>query len=188
MTSSGRDTIVRARHGGGGWFGRVSLMAALVLSAAMGLPQDGRGAVGGAVGGDGGEAVARRLVAQGIEGVWRAETYALAGGVSHQVDGTIFFSAGAWQVLFFVVDEEGVARRGSAEGGSYTLEGDRLTFRHRYNLSGGEAMEGLPASELRMQLRDAAGEAVEPCTIEISTRRLTIHFPSGNRMIFSRVS
>ena len=96
------------------------------------------------------------------------------------------------QVLFFVVDEDGVARRGSAEGGSYTLEGDRLTFRHRYNLSAGEAMEGLPASELRMQLLgaggEAGGEAVEPCTIEVSTRRLTIHFPSGNRMIFSRAT
>ena len=129
-----------------------------------------------------------RVVAQDIQGAWRAETYVLANGVSHTVDGMIFFTATDWTVLFFVLDQEGVGRRGSGEGGSYALEGDRLTFRHRYNLSAGEEMEGLPASELRMQIRDAADEAVEPCTIELSEERLTIHFPSGNRMMFSRSS
>ncbi len=126
--------------------------------------------------------------AQDIQGAWRAETYVLAGGVSHTVDGMIFFTATDWTVLFFVLDQEGVGRRGSGEGGTYTLAGDRLTFRHRYNLSAGEEMDGLPASELRMQISDAAGEAVEPCTIELSAERLTIHFPSGNRMMVSRSS
>ncbi len=133
-------------------------------------------------------AVGTQAAVSGIEGAWRAETYALAGGAEHPVDGTIFFAGDAWQVLFFVLDEGGVARRGSAEGGRYALEGDRLTFHHRYNLSAGEEMEGLPATELRMQIREAAGAAVEPCTIELSADRLTIRFPSGNRMTFSRVS
>ena len=52
-------------------------------------------------------------VAQDIQGAWRAETYVLAGGVSHPVDGMIFFTATDWTVLFFVLDQEGVARRGS---------------------------------------------------------------------------
>jgi Asp-tRNA(Asn)/Glu-tRNA(Gln) amidotransferase A subunit family amidase len=124
----------------------------------------------------------------GLEGAWRAESYELSEGATHAVDGTIFFSASAWQVLYFVLDGDGVARRGSAEGGTYSLDGNRLTFRHRYNLSAGEEMEGLSAGELRMQIRDAAGEAVEPCTIEVAAGRLTIHFPSGNRMSFSRAS
>ena len=133
-------------------------------------------------------ASAEPLAAQSIEGAWRAETYLLAGGETHAVDGMIFFTATDWTVLFFVVDAEGVARRGSGEGGTYALVGDELTFRHRYNLSAGDAMEGLPASELRMQIRGAADEAVEPCTIELSVGRLSIHFPSGNRMGFSRSS
>ena len=135
-----------------------------------------------------GRAGAESSPAQSIEGAWRAETYELASGASHTVDGLIFFTATDWTVLFFVLDSDGAARRGSAEGGTYSLEDDRLTFRHRYNLSAGEALEGLPASELRMQIRDAADEAVEPCTIELSDERLTIDFPSGNRMTFSRSS
>jgi len=126
--------------------------------------------------------------AQDLQGAWRAETYVLAGSVSHPIDGMIFFTATDWTVLFFVLDQEGVSHRGSGEGGTYVLEGDRLTFRHRYNLSAGEEMEGLPASALRMQVSDAAGAAVEPCTIELSEEWLTIHFPSGNRMMFSRSS
>ncbi len=122
-----------------------------------------------------------------IEGAWRAETYMLADGVSHDVDGTIVFAGSSWQVLFFVLDDDRVARRGSAEGGSFVLDGERLTFRHRYNLSAGEEMDGLEAADLRMQIRDAAGEAVEPCTIELIDGRLTILFPSGNRMVFSRI-
>lgn len=127
-------------------------------------------------------------VEQDIQGAWRADTYVLASGASHTVAGAIFFTATDWMVLFFVLDQEKIARRGSAEGGTYTLEGDNLTFRHRYNLSAGEEMEGLPASALLMQIRDATGEAVEPCTIELSARELTIHFPSGNRMIFLKSS
>ena len=132
--------------------------------------------------------IAPAAVAQSIQGAWRAETYVLAGGATHAVDGLILFTETDWTVLFFVLDDDGMARRGSGEGGTYALEGDRLTFRHRYNLSAGEEMEGLPASELRMQIRNAADEAVEPCTIELSEERLTIHFPSGNRMMFWRSS
>ena len=42
--------------------------------------------------------------------------------------------------MFLVKDGKGAARRGSGEGGSYTLSGDRLLLRHRYNVSGGATL------------------------------------------------
>ena len=164
-----------------------SSISVLMLVAAFAATQTAAGVTAQATAAFAAQAMAA-AAAQDLQGAWRAETYVLAGGVSHTVDGMIFFTATDWTVLFFVLDQEGVGRRGSGEGGTYALEGDRLTFRHRYNLSAGEEMEGLPASALRMQISDAAGAAVEPCTIELSEERLTIHFPSGNQMMFSRSS
>jgi len=122
----------------------------------------------------------------GIEGAWTAQRYLLAGGADHEVRGRIFFAEQDWQVLFFVMDEEGVARRGSAEGGGYALEGDRLLFTHEFNLSGGHAMEGLPAADFSMTVRDEEGALLEPTTIELDGDALTLRFPSGNRMTFRR--
>ena len=107
----------------------------------------------------GGEAAAqRRSAAPGVrahergplQGAWTAQRYLLAGGEEHEVRGRIFFTERDWQVLFFVMDGDGVARRGSSEGGRYTLEGDRLTFTHEFNVSGGEAIAGLPAADFSM--------------------------------------
>jgi len=122
----------------------------------------------------------------GIEGAWTVQRYLLAGGAEHEVRGRIFFAERDWQVLFFVMDEEGVARRGSAEGGRYTLEGERLVFTHEFNLSGGDAMEGLPAADFSMTVRDEEGAVLEPTTIELEGDALALHFPSGNRMTFRR--
>ena len=123
-----------------------------------------------------------------IRGAWQAETYILRDGPRHPLGGTIFFTESDWTVLFFVLDENGEPQRGSAEGGTYTLEGDRLTFLHYFNLSGGEAVEGLAASEWSMRVRETGESLSEPCTVELSDQRLTIHFPSGNQMVFSRSS
>jgi hypothetical protein len=122
----------------------------------------------------------------GIEGAWTAHRYLLAGGAEHEVRGRIFFAERDWQVLFFVMDEEGAARRGSAEGGGYTLDGEQLVFTHEFNLSGGDAMEGLPAADFSMTVRDEEGAALEPTTIGLDGDALTLHFPSGNRMTFLR--
>jgi len=122
-----------------------------------------------------------------LEGVWAAERYVLRDGPTHQVTGRIFFTQTEWTVLFFVVDEDGEPRRGSGEGGSYTLQGNRLVFSHLFNLSTGEAMAGLPASPLRMESRAALEAQTEPSTIEVSGDRLTIAFPSGNAMVFRRL-
>ena len=123
-----------------------------------------------------------------IVGAWRPETYILRDGTRHDVDGYIFFTEEHWTVLFFVVDEGGTPQRGSAEGGTYDLEGDRLVFTHFYNLSGANEVEGLAAAEFRMRITAPEDAASEPCRIELDGDRLTIHFPSGNHMTFRKVS
>jgi hypothetical protein len=125
------------------------------------------------------------LHAQGpaVEGGWIARDYALATGATHEVRGQIHFDESRWMVLFFVMDGE-TAARGSAEGGRYTLDGDTITFEHLHHLSVGEALEGLPASPLRMETRRDG--ALEPARVEVDGDELTLHFPSGNRMRFVR--
>lgn len=122
-----------------------------------------------------------------LVGAWAPEAYVLADGTHHQVEGRIFFTDVDWTVLFFVT-EDGAPRRGSAEGGTYVAAGPDLVFTHLYHLSVGEAMEGLPESPLRMDLRPPGEGAEEPSTFTIEGNRMTLFFPSGNRMEFSRAS
>ena len=124
-----------------------------------------------------------------IRGSWKPESYRLESGPVHEVTGLIAFTEKDWSVLFFIVTDEG-PRRGSGEGGTYTLDGDKLTFRHLYNLSGGHAVDGFEASDLSMKVRppDAVDAPAEPCTITIEEDLLTIFFPSGNQMTFRRSS
>jgi len=120
-----------------------------------------------------------------LRGAWAAELYVLKDGTELPVEGRIFFTDRDWTVLFFVT-QGGEVRRGSGEGGTYTLEGDALTFRHFYNLSAGEAVASLPEAPLRMTVREPEAAAEEPCRVEIGERDLTLFFPSGNEMRFSR--
>lgn len=122
-----------------------------------------------------------------VRGAWSTVEYRLADGTVHPLSGTIFFAQGRWQVLFFVLDGDGVPHRGSAEGGTYTVDGDALVFRHEHNLSAGAPMEALPASPLRMTVRPPAAAQAEPTRFEIDGDSLTIYFPSGNSMRFERV-
>jgi hypothetical protein len=122
----------------------------------------------------------------GLRGSWHARQYTLSDGGTHEVSGQIHFTESDWLVLFFVMDGDAAAR-GSAEGGRYTLDGDLLTFEHLHNLSVGNALEGLPASPLRMETRTGEG-AWESTRIEIAEDRLTLFFPSGNQMTFVRGS
>ena len=124
-----------------------------------------------------------------VRGSWKPETYRLKSGPVHEVTGLITFTEKDWSVLFFIVTDEG-PRRGSGEGGTYALDGDKLTFRHLYNLSGGHAVDGFEASDLSMKVRpkDAEDAPAEPCTIAIEEDLLTIFFPSGNQMTFRRSS
>jgi hypothetical protein len=123
-----------------------------------------------------------------IQGAWHTDTYFLKEGARHQVEGLIFFTAEDWTVLFFVMGVDGKPWRGSGEGGTYSLTGDQLVFTHNYHLSSGRMMEGLPESPLRMEVHGAADASNEPCRIELEPDRMTLHFPSGNRMSFRRSS
>ena len=115
------------------------------------------------------------------------QSRALENGTEHQLSGHIFFDAHEWTVLFFVHNTDG-PKRGSAEGGTYTLEGDGLVFTHFYNLSVGSEMEGLAEAALQMTSRPRGTGTEEPSTIDITGDVLTIYFPSGNSMIFRRLS
>lgn len=116
-----------------------------------------------------------------VEGAWRPEIYTLQDGTVREVTGLIFFTDRDWTVLFFVKDDSGGLERGSGEGGTYTLEGDRLVFTHLYHLSGG-------STPFRMSAKSPEDAELEPCRIELAGEMLTIYFPSGNRMRFRRSS
>ena len=121
-----------------------------------------------------------------LTGAWAANEYVLASGARHPVRGRILFTDGEWQVLFFVMagDEP---KRGSGEGGRYTFDGETLTFEHLHHLSYGRTMAGLPASPLAMTARDRDGP-FEPTGVEVDGDALTLRFPSGNSMSFTRSS
>lgn len=123
-----------------------------------------------------------------FRGSWHPESYFLKDGSSYKVDGLIFFAEKDWTVLFFVMDQDMNPQRGSGEGGTYSLDGDRLTFTHRYHLSAGNRLGSLPDSPLRMEVRGASDAPSEPCRVELEGHRMTILFPSGNRMTFRRSS
>jgi len=131
--------------------------------------------------------VARATTAD-IRGAWQADTYILKGGQQHPARGLIVFTRSEWLVLFFVTPDGKTPRRGSAEGGSYTLTNDALVFTHLYNFSSGQAVAGLPESPLRMELHAAADAPIEPSRVEFTGDKMTIRFPSGNSFIFRRSS
>ena len=121
-----------------------------------------------------------------LRGAWHPEIYVLEDGTRHTVDGLIVFTDHDWIVVFLVAPDGRTPKRGSGEAGTYTLTGQKLVFSHRYNLSGGDAVQGLPADPFQMNLHDAASAPAESCTAEIVAGRLTIRFPSGNAMTFAR--
>lgn len=121
-----------------------------------------------------------------LDGVWRLREYRLAAGDTQPLDGTIFFVDGKWSVLYFVLDERGAPQRGSGEGGAFTLDGDRLTFEHRFNLSGGGAAGSLEADPLSMTIHAETAMPTEACTIDLDGDRLIVFFPSGNSIVFAR--
>jgi hypothetical protein len=121
-----------------------------------------------------------------IRGAWEPETYLLQDGTRHAVRGRIVFTESDWLVLFFILDGD-EPRRGSGEGGTYTLEGDRLALTHLFNLSGGEAMASFPETPLRIEARQTDG-ILEVTRVTVEGDRLTLYFPSGNSIEFRRTS
>jgi hypothetical protein len=126
--------------------------------------------------------------APAIRGGWQAESYTLKSGERHIVQGLITFTATDWSVTFFVTPEGQAPQRASAEGGTYTLDGQKLGLIHLYNFSTGSALPGLPASPLRMTVNERGQAPLEPVTVSVEGDRLTLAFPSGNAMVFRRSS
>ncbi|MEQ9423569.1 MAG: hypothetical protein RJQ09_04065 [Cyclobacteriaceae bacterium] len=121
---------------------------------------------------------------ESLIGAWQPQRYILQNGSTVDVDGHIFFSQSEWSVVFFTVDENGDVLNGSAEGGDYALDGNRLTFRHKYNMSD---IDKGNSTQLRKELKKSSGEYTEEtCKIEIKEGVLAIYFPSGNAMIFAK--
>ena len=104
-------------------------------------------------------------------------------GEEISVTGQIFFSDKNWQVLFFVLNENGDPVRASAEGGDYLLEQDNLTFYHLYNYS----VDDLNVSS-KLEVFNQENRREELCRIKLVGEDLTIYFPSGNSMIFKKIS
>jgi hypothetical protein len=116
-----------------------------------------------------------------VAGAWHPEVYTLEDGTVQEVTGLIFFTDRDWTVLFFTLDGRGGLTRGAGEGGTYTLEANRLVFTHLYHLSGG-------STPLKMSVKSPGEAEVEPCRIELEGEALTIYFPSGNKMRFRKSS
>ena len=120
-----------------------------------------------------------------LDGAWRADRYELATGGSHALAGHILFVDGEWNVLFYVLDASSEPVRMSAEGGTFTRLGEDLVFTHLYYAAQGEAVEGLEASPFEMRV-NRGDPVVEPSRATVDGSRLTLFFPSGNRMTFDR--
>jgi hypothetical protein len=122
-----------------------------------------------------------------VRGGWRSEIYTLKDGTRHDMPGLIVFTKSDWVVLW-TITVDGKAVRGSGEGGTYTLSGNKLTFTHLFNVSGGDAVTGLAAAPLHVAANAPDRAPVEPATIRLEGDRLTIDFPSGNQILFRRSS
>ena len=123
-----------------------------------------------------------------VRGGWRADTYVLKSGEVHHVEGSMLFSKNEWVVVYFVKDNDGQPQRGAGEGGPYTLDGDKLVLTRDYLVIAGNKIGELREIPLRFDIPAVTDPVIEPCLIEFGDDRITIQFPSGNRMGFRRSS
>lgn len=121
-----------------------------------------------------------------LRGAWRVESYVLKDGSVHHVEGLMVFTEREWAVVYFVKDDEGKPQRGAGEGGPYRLDGDRLVLTRDYLVIASNAIGTLPEIPLRFDVPGVKEPVVEECRLERSSDRITIEFPSGNRMGFRR--
>jgi hypothetical protein len=123
-----------------------------------------------------------------VRGAWKADTYVLKDGATHHVEGLMIFSETDWTVVYFVKDDDGQPQRGAGEGGPYTLDGDKLVLTRDYLVIAGNEIGELREIPLRFDIPAVTDPVIEPCRIEFGEGRITIEFPSGNRMGFRRSS
>ena len=126
--------------------------------------------------------------ANDVRGAWRADTYVLKSGEVHHIEGVMLFSENEWTVVYFVKDDDGRPQRGAGEGGPYTLDEDKLVLTRDYLVIAGNEIGELREIPLRFDIPAVTDPVIEPCLIEFGDDRITIEFPSGNRMGFRRSS
>lgn len=123
-----------------------------------------------------------------LRGGWALDTYLLKDGTRRPLAGRLVFTDREWLVLYFITERD-VPQRGSAEGGTYTLSGDRLVFTHLFNMTGERPVGGGAEASLKMELHEQSRAPAEPCRIVVDGERLTIQFlPSGNSILLRRSS
>jgi hypothetical protein len=110
-----------------------------------------------------------------LDGAWRVARFIVKDNAT-DIDGVLLLADGHWSTLYFVGGPDGLW--GSAEAGTYELDGRTLTFRHRLTFQGGG---GQP-----LHLTQTASH-VEACPITLSSDSLTIQFPSGNTLVCHRL-
>ena len=123
-----------------------------------------------------------------VRGAWKADHYVLKDGGVHHVEGLMIFSETDWTVVYFVKDDDGQPQRGAGEGGPYTLDEDKLVLTRDYLVIAGNEIGELREIPLRFDIPAVTDPVIEPCLIEFDDDRITIEFPSGNRMGFRRSS
>jgi hypothetical protein len=110
-----------------------------------------------------------------VEGAWSTTSYIVKGQAT-DVSGVLLLVDGRWSTLYFVGSADGPW--GSAEAGSYKIEGHTLAFHHRFMFQGGG---GRP-----LHVTQEASH-VEDCPITLNGDTMTIQFPSGNTLICHRL-
>jgi len=96
-----------------------------------------------------------------LRGSWKSEIYTLKDGTRHTMPGLLIFTKTDWTTLW-VITVDGKPMRGAGEGGTYTVSGNKLTFSHVFNVSGGKAVAGMPELPLRVETNAAGSAPIEP--------------------------
>ena|SRR5437899_1463950 len=114
-------------------------------------------------------------LASTLEGAWRTARYSVKDNPT-DIDGVLLLVDGHWSTLYFVGGADGPW--GSAEAGTYEVDGGMLTFLHRLMFQGGGGRS--------LHITQTASH-IEACPITLTDDSLTIQFPSGNTLVCYRL-
>jgi hypothetical protein len=133
--------------------------------------------------------IAPARAATALEGSWKADRYYLKNGSEYPAAGQILFTGNQFSVVYLVL-KDGKPQRGSGEAGDYSVDGEKVVFTHRYLVTTpAEAIPGLEQQQLHHAERSASDPTtIERATFKIEGERLTLFFPSGNRLTWTRLA
>ena len=121
------------------------------------------------------ESMTQPPLASTLEGAWRTARYSVKDNPT-DIDGVLLLVDGHWSTLYFVGGADGPW--GSAEAGTYEVDGGMLTFLHRLMFQGGGGRS--------LHITQTASH-IEACPITLTDDSLTIQFPSGNTLVCYRL-